>query len=304
MHDKPDTMTRRHVLGLVAAGVVGAAAAPLGLFATASSAAGTRRLGVQLYTVRDQIARDAAATLKAIAEIGYRELEILQPTLETILPIARSLELSPVAVHVDPALVLDGGTPAADKGFADLVATASAGGVRHLVLAWIPQARRPDSAAGYRALGDSLNRAGERASRAGLQLAYHNHAFEFQEFDRNRRALDLIVEATDAALVKLELDVFWVAVTGADPVALIRAHAGRIALMHLKDKAKNVGPSLREDQVPRTAFTEAGAGTLDFRAIFAAADAAGVQHYFVEQDHTPGDPLASLRKSYQYLASL
>jgi len=295
--------TRRDVLRLTAAAVAGAAVSPSTLFAS-GAVAGSRRLGAQLYTVRDQIAKDPAATLRAIAEIGYREIEVLQPTLDTVVPIARALDLAPVAMHIDPALVLDAGTPAAEKGLAVVSGQARAAGVRYLVLAWIPPERRPGSSAGYRALGASLNRAGEQAARAGLTFGYHNHAFEFQTFDENRRALDLIVESTDPALVKLELDVFWVAVTGADPVAVIRQHAGRIALMHLKDKKHGVGPALREDQVPRTAFAEVGAGTLDFRAILAAADAAGVQHFIVEQDHTEGDPIASLRRSYTHLKTL
>ena len=104
--------------------------------------------------------------------------------------------------------------------------------------------------------------------------------------------------------MKFELDVFWVSVTGADPVALIKEHAGRVALVHLKDKAKDTPRETNEAKVAATAFKEAGNGSLDFAAILDAAKAAGVEHFFVEQDHTPGDPIASLKQSYTYLQSL
>jgi sugar phosphate isomerase/epimerase len=295
--------TRRDVLKLAAAGVAGAVASPSSIL-SAAAAAGPRRFGAQLYTVRDVIGRDPAATLRAIAEAGYREVEVLQPGFDKVVTLSRAAGLDPVAVHLDPALVLDGTEPAVAARLAEFAARARDAGTRYLVLAWIPPARRPTGAAGYTALGASLNRAGEAAKRAGLGFAYHNHAFEFQPVEGDRRALDVIAASSDAALVKFELDVFWVAVTGADPVAVIRQHTGRVGLLHLKDKAEGVGPVLREDQVPRTAFVEVGAGTLDFRAILAAADGAGVQHFVVEQDHTPGDPVASLRKSYQYLSAL
>ncbi len=96
---------------------------------------------------------------------------------------------------------------------------------------------------------------------------------------------------------------FWAAITGADPVETIRRYAGRIALVHLKDKDTQAARSLVES-VPRQSFVEVGSGTLNFVAILAASHAAGVEHYFVEQDFTPGDPVESLTKSYTYLARL
>src|SRR5690606_18420842 len=116
-----------------------------------------------------------------------------------------------------------------------------------------------------------------------------------------RLPLDVLMSATDPALVKLELDVFWVGITGNDPVAMIGKYGSRIALMHLKDKSAGAPTATQEMQVPPTAFSEVGSGSLDFPAILKAGAAAGVAHYFVEQDHTPGNPIDSLRKSYEYL---
>ena len=97
---------------------------------------------------------------------------------------------------------------------------------------------------------------------------------------------------------------FWVGITGADPVDLLTQYKGRVALVHLKDTAKGAPHATDESKVPAATFQEVGSGSLDFPAILKAADAAGVEHYFVEQDHTPGDPIASLRKSYDYLQTI
>ncbi len=134
-----------------------------------------------------------------------------------------------------------------------------------------------------------------------MQLCYHNHGFEFEPLADGRRPLDVLMGAVKPELVKLELDVFWVSVTGADPVALIQQYAGRIPLLHLKDKAKGTAPETQESKVAPTTFTPVGAGAVDFPAVLKAAAAAGVEHYFVEQDHAQGDPIAALKQSYQYL---
>ena len=145
---------------------------------------------------------------------------------------------------------------------------------------------------------------GEQVKKAGLQLCYHNHGFEFEPLADGRRPLDVLMGAVKPELVKLELDVFWVSLTGADPVALIQQYSGRIPLLHLKDKAKGAPPETQESKVAPTTFTPVGAGAVDFPAVLKAAAAAGVEHYFVEQDHTQGDPIAALRQSYQYLRTL
>ena len=127
-------------------------------------------------------------------------------------------------------------------------------------------------------------------------------SFEFATLPDGRRALDVMLAAADPELVKLELDVFWVSVAGGDPVALIKQFSGRIPLMHLKDKMKGAPQSYTE-MVPPQTFVEVGSGAIDFPAVLKAAGDARVEHYFVEQDQSP-DPIASLRKSFEYLRSL
>ena len=165
-------------------------------------------------------------------------------------------------------------------------------------------AERGGGAPYYLQLADRLNTVGEQVKKAGLQLCYHNHGFEFEPLADGRRPLDVLMGAVKPELVKLELDVFWVSLTGADPVALIQQYSGRIPLLHLKDKAKTAPTETQESKVPPTTFTPVGAGAVDFPAVLKAATAAGVEHFFVEQDHAQGDPLAALKQSYQYLRTL
>jgi sugar phosphate isomerase/epimerase len=302
-------MSRREVLQLAAASGLGS------LIPRRAEAKAPEVLGVQLYTVRDQIGKDPAGTLKAIADIGYKEVEVIRGTLATVAPLAKQNGLAPVGIHVDGVLITGNWDSykqmvarypqaALPDGYdlAACIRDAQGVGAKYLVMPYLMPQERPTDAAGFAAFGKTLNKAGEQIKKAGLQLCYHNHAFEFAALPDGRRALDVMLAAADPALVRLELDVFWVSVAGADPVALINQYAGRIALMHLKDKMKGAPQSFNEG-VPKETFVEVGSGALDFPAIFQAASAAKVEHYFVEQDQSP-DPIASLKKSYDYLKGL
>ena len=291
-------LTRRELLQLAAASGIGSF---IGGGARAEASA-LSAIGVQLYTVRDQMSKDPAAALKAIAEIGYKEVEIIHTTLATVGPLAKQYGLNAVSTHVDVRL-LTGQSVSGGGDLATVIGQAQEAGIKYIVMPSIMPNDRPKDAAGFASLGASLGKAGEQIKKAGLQLCYHNHAFEFTPLPDGRRSLDVLLAATDPELLKLEMDVFWVSVAGADPVTLINQYKGRVALMHLKDKMKGAPVSLTE-MVPRTTFVEVGSGALDFPAILKAANAAGVQHFFVEQDQTPGDPIDSLRKSYQYLKTL
>jgi sugar phosphate isomerase/epimerase len=286
-------LTRRQLLAL---SVAGAGQIVLGTRTEARRQPRKSTWGVQLYTVRDQIAKDPAATLQALARIGYTALEILQPTLPVIAPLVKPLGLSIAAVHLD-------GPTATGEGLSAFITQAKAHGVRHLVVPYVPPPQRPTDRAGFEQLASRLSRMSREVSAAGLQLCYHNHAFEFGQDRDGTRWLDVIMQGTAASGMTLELDVFWAAITGADPVETIRRYPGRIALVHLKDKDPQAARSLVES-VPRQSFVEVGSGALDFAAILAASRAAGVEHYFVEQDFTPGDPVESLKKSYTYLTGL
>ena len=294
-------MNRRECLSLLASAAM-VPLVPEGLRAA-------RTWGVQLYTVRDLLRDRAAETLKAIAAIGYKELELGRGELPKLAPIARQLGLKPVSVHMEAPFVTGDwsswkGGPPSGLTLNRAVEEIRTHGVTYAVVAYLFPDQRGSDGDWYKRFAEQMNRAGEVAKRSGVTLGYHNHGFEFETLRDGSRPLDVLVRELDPSLVKLEVDVFWVSVTGADPLEVLKSLGNRVALVHLKDKARGAAAETDERKVAESTFVEVGAGALDFRAIVAAADAVGVQHYFVEQDHTPGDPLASLTKSYAHLQSL
>jgi sugar phosphate isomerase/epimerase len=254
-------------------------------------------IGVQLYTVRDVLPKKPAETLRAIESIGYREVEATAGGLDRIWPALEATRLKPVSCHLDSKMVTQGPGDELSRTLDGLKKR----GFSYAVFPYLP----PDERGGLdviKALAEKLNRAGEKARAAGLKFCYHNHAFEFQPMDGSMPA-HVLFQGLDPELVNIELDVFWVSVSGNDPVEMLNHLTGRVPLVHLKDKASGTEVQYNES-VPRTTFKEVGSGVLDWPRVLQAADTAGVEHYFVEQDQTPGDPVDSLRQSFNYLKKL
>ncbi len=277
-------MTRRNFLAATAA-----AAATLQAKTLAS-------VGVQLYTVRSIIDAKPMETLKALEEIGYREAEVTLAGIDKIWPSLLRTKLKPVSLHMDTALFTkkqDALGPALDD--------AKKRGFQYVVCPYIAPADRGGIEV-IKKLAETLNRAGEKCRAGGLTLCYHNHAFEFEPAG-SKTLLDVLMAETDKRYVGLELDIFWSSVAGVDPVSVLKQYAGRIPLLHLKNKAAGT-EKLYKETVPKSAFKEVGDGVIDIPAVLRASGPAGVKHFFVEQDQTPGNPIDSLRKSYEYLSKL
>lgn len=250
------------------------------------------RWGVQLYTVRDRMSQDVPGTLRAVAEMGYGEVEfagLFDHPPARMRALLDELGVRAASSHVGMN-VIRGEWEAALDGAATL-------GQDTIVLPSLPGDAR--TADGLRALSEELNRAGEAARAKGLHLGFHNHDFEVRPLGAEAggdgtaasRPLDLILAHTDPELVHIQLDLFWTVHGGADPLAYFRDHPGRFLSVHAKD---------------RTAAGEmvaVGEGALDFAALLAAGEAAGVRHAFVEHDR-PDDSLASIRASIAHLKEL
>lgn len=274
-----------------------------GSLAAAAASKYTHPVGVELYTVRNVITKQPEDTLKRIAEIGYTEVEAGRDSLDQVGPICRKLGLKIPATHLEvPIIMGKGGNSATKVTLAQAIDSAKKHGVEYLVFPYLPPAERGD-ADSYRKLADQLNEAGRHCKAAGLQFAYHNHAFEFEKA-AGQRPIEIMLERFDKNLVGFEVDVFWVSTGGDDPVAFLKGLKGRVPLLHLKDRGKGCPVVNQESAVKRDCFKEIGAGTLDFAAILRTAESIGVKHYFVEQDQTPGDPVDSLAQSYRYLRNL
>lgn len=264
-------LTRRHLLGLGAA-----------LATAAAQGRPLRNIGLQLFTVRDLLTADFTGTLEKVAELGYREVEFAgilgggaRPTRELL----RRLNVTAPSLHSDYASLQSN----PDTVFE----TAHHLAARFVVCPSLDPSLR-QSAGDWARICDTLNTIGERAGRAGLTLAYHNHDFEFVDLAAGVKPYDLLLSRTDERFVKFELDVYWATKGKLDPVSLLKAHPSRFRLVHLKDMAKD------------GSFTEIGNGVLDFPGIISAAEQSGVRHLFVEQDVSP-DPLRSVATSIAYL---
>lgn len=245
-------------------------------------------LGVQLYTVRNIIGKDPGKVLQQIHQIGYGEVEFTADTLKSAWDAFQSTGLKAVSVHLN--------TSPTDEQLADVASK----GFKYAVVPYIAPADRGGVDV-MKKLAATLQAAGTRARAHGLQLCYHNHAFEYESMG-GTTPLQILMGETDAKLVQLELDVFWATVAGQNPVDLLHKYRGRVPLLHLKDKAKDLpGATQYNEKVPKETFKEVGNGTIDIPAVLKAANTAGAKHYFVEQDQTP-DPIASLKQSYDYLS--
>ena len=244
------------------------------------------RIGVQLYTVRDLMADDVAATLAAVAAIGYSEVEFagyFDHPPDEIRAMLGTNGLTAPATHVGLDLMQGDALDAS-------IASAQAIGHGWLVVPWLPESLR--TADGYREVAGILNEAGAAAASAGLRIGYHNHAFEFEpagDDPAGPTGYTVLADNLDPALVDLEIDLYWSALVGVDALALFEAYPGRFPLCHVK------GLSADRQMV------DVGAGVIDWAGIFAHSDHAGLRHYFVEHDQ-PGEPHASIQASYSYLS--
>jgi sugar phosphate isomerase/epimerase len=265
---------------------VGAAAA----LPSVMRAAFDRPLGVQVYTVRSLMPAKGEATLRAIAAIGYKELEINFDDAKKFAAVLKETGLRATGSHIQ-------GAPSRPQALDEFIGQAKELGIPAIGVPYVDVKQVKDLPAFWARFIDGLNESGERCKKAGLTFYYHHHNFEF---DPRFRAIDLMHEKLTKD-VKLEIDCFWASVAGTDPATLIEKWSGRLFALHLKDKAKDMPVSYDTSKVKREEFLEVGAGSIDWSKVLKNAERAGVQHYYVEQDFTPGDPVESLQKSYSYL---
>ncbi len=255
-------------------------------------------IGLQLYTVRDAMGKDPAGTLAKVAQIGYNSVEGATYTGTEMFYGMDGAAFSKVLK--DNGLIMPsshyrlGEDGAEMKGtilndWSKAVDDASALGVKYMICAWLSPAER-GTLDHYKKIGGDLNKAGEVCKKAGIQLCYHNHDFEFIQED-GKYPYETLLANTDKELVKMEMDMYWVTKAKQDPIALINEHPGRFPLWHLKDM----------DNTPKQMFTEVGNGIIDFKKIFKSAGKAGLKYFFVEQDICPGSPFDSITKSITYI---
>jgi sugar phosphate isomerase/epimerase len=302
-------MTRRQFLArsIAAAGLAGLAsrapAAPLGL-----------PIGLQLYTVRAEIGKDFDGTLKQVAAVGYQEVELFSFLGRKAKALRESLDaagLGCVSAHY-PLADLQGDLGpkleyARELGLTYMVCPfpgiadpkrikAASRNPRDQARAMIDALTADD----WKWNAEVLNKAGEQAKKAGIQVCYHNHHLDFKKYD-GVTALEVLLRRADKDLVKIELDCGWVHVAGESPADFIARHEDRVALLHIKDVKEGLKPTTDFGPVP---FTEVGRGAIDWQKVSAAAKKARVKRYYVEQDSTERPPLEAIKISRDYLHDL
>lgn len=238
-----------------------------------------KKIGVQLYTVRDAFAGDPEGTLGKVRAIGYDEVEFTNFAGKTPADFKQMVANAGLA------------GPSGHMSLADLRSRAdgllddmAAAGATYVVLAWLPEEERKD----WAKMGAEMTGYGAKAKARGLKFAYHNHNFEFAPLADGQIPYHQLLASTDPALVCFELDCYWASFAGHDPMEILNEHGDRIRQLHLKDKTAS------GDMAP------VGQGVIDFPAILKKAKAIGVDHVYVEHDN-PTDPFASITASYKYL---
>ena len=258
-------------------------------------------IGVQLYTVRDAMQKDPAATLGQVAQIGFNSVEGATYTgsqkfygmdPKTFSDLLTKNGLIMPSAHYRLGLEKTNGEETKGTLLHDwqrAVDDASAVGCKYMVCAYLSDVER-GGIDHYKELAGQFNTAGETCRKSGIQFCYHNHDFEFKEQD-GQLPYEVLLTNTEKDLVKMEIDLYWVTKAGHDPVELFKKHPHRFPLWHVKDM----------DTTPEHSFAEVGSGSIDFKRIFKNSKKAGLQYFFVEQDKCPGSPFDSITKSITYI---
>jgi sugar phosphate isomerase/epimerase len=278
--------TRRNFLATLGVAALGIASRDAAAAEILASSKKIKRVGVQLYTVRDMMKADLPGTLAQVAGIGYKEVEFagyFGRTPAQIRELLKRNKLSSPSSHLP--------FESLQSGWQKQLDDAKTVGHEWVTIAWIPEEKRR-TLDDWKSHAAAFNRAGEQAKAAGLRFAYHNHDFEIRPVE-GTRPLDLLLSSTDPKLVDFELDLYWVVFGGGSPLDFFNRYPKRFKMVHVKDSA---GP-------PDNKMVDVGQGKIDFRSIFAQSEKAGIKHYFVEHDQ-PADPIATLRNSYNYLHAL
>ncbi|MCW1915737.1 sugar phosphate isomerase/epimerase [Luteolibacter sp. GHJ8] len=293
-------MNRRSFLLSSAASSLALAPSSSLLAALAKDNAYRANIGIQLYTLRDALSKDAAGTLKKVAEAGYKQVELYGfPNCQPLIDGAKAAGLAINSAHFEWDSVINPKDEAMSD-FKKIVARAKELGIGNLVIPYLQDNVRK-TLADYKKIAANANKAAAIAKKEGIQLSYHNHAFEFEPKEGGKTGYDVFIEEFSADM-QFEIDVFWVKVAAKDPAELITKLSGRVSQLHLKDLKKDTKvPEF--GNLPADAFKELGNGMIPMEPIIEAASKAGVKHCHVEQDQSP-DALASIKQSIDYLAKL
>lgn len=253
-----------------------------------------KKVGLQLYTLRNPISKDVRGVIAKVADIGFREVETfgyspkggfwgLKPN--EFKSLIRSHDIKSPSGHYNFEPYF--GSNNMDN-LKENIEAAQELDQKYLTVPYLSEPLRKNLDS-YKSLAEKLNQAAVLAKQGGLQLAYHNHDFEFMNFN-GTTGYDILTRETSPEDLKFELDIYWAVKAGKDPIALFEQNPGRYAMWHVKDM----------DRTDKS-YTEVGSGTIDYSKIFAKYKLSGMKHYFVEQDVIKGELFESITRSFQHI---
>ncbi|TBO42400.1 sugar phosphate isomerase/epimerase family protein [Pedobacter kyonggii] len=294
--------TRRSFLQKVSFASAAAFLSPSLVITALAESAKVSKIGIGLFTLREQLTADVKATIEQVAKIGYSQVEtyygypgkyevkgfwgLEAKDFNTLLK-ANGL-ISPGG-HYNVNEFLSSGD---DKVLKSHIETAATVGQKYFVIPALPTDIRANGTLDdYKRMASKFNQAAELCQKSGLKLAYHNHNFEFKDKGNGATGYGILLAETDAKLVGFELDIFWAVNAGLNPVDMFKKNPGRYKMFHVKDM----------DKTDKAVFVEVGSGRIDFKRIFAASKLAGVDYIFTEQDIIMKAPYESITESYNYI---
>jgi sugar phosphate isomerase/epimerase len=279
-------MNRRTFIGTATA------AALMSRIGWAASERRIEKIGLELYTVRNLLKEDFEGTIAKVAKIGYKEVEFagylndlpdVKPSLKRAREILDANGLSAPAAHIAYKML-------SPENWPTVIEACKVLGHAYIVNPSIDRELAKTSD-GWKRATEVFNRAGEESLKSGIVFGYHNHTEEFKALPDGKVPYDILLTESDPKVVKMELDLGWAHEAHADPLQYFAKYPGRFPLVHVKDFDQH------------DMMTDVGRGVIDWKAIFAKSELAGIKHYFVEHDE-PMMPMESIRKSYEYLEKL
>jgi sugar phosphate isomerase/epimerase len=274
-------------------------------------------VGIQLYMVSKPLGEDTPGTLKQLYAIGYREVESAGLGKHTAKELRGYLD---DAGLVCPSAHLQLAGEKIEEQFDEAHALGAKYAVSSVLRTFSPEFMKavreamqsngatpmpkaaPMTLDDFKRTAERMNDVGAKAKAAGLQYAYHNHNFEFEKMPDGGPGYDVLVKETDPELVKFEIDCGWMVVAGSDPVAYFKQYPGRFRMLHIKDFKPGSAPTTQLTGAGRPQGTDLGTGFVEYKAIFSAGKAAGIEHIFVEQEAPFAvSQLESAKVDYAYL---
>jgi len=250
-------------------------------------------VGIQLYSLRDDLPKDPKGILKQLAAFGYKEVESYEGAQGMFWGLGHKgfkqymdeLGMKIVSSHCDFR-----------QDFERKAAEAAEIGMSYLICPYVGPQKTLDD---YKKLAEDFNKAGETCKKNGIRFAYHNHDYSFR-LQEGQYPQDIFMQNTDKGLMDYEMDIYWVVTAGQDPLTWLKKYSGRFKLCHVKDRKKGAVPQPGEPNLS----VIVGTGSIDFKTILAAARKEGMQHYILEQEAYEKAPIECVKEGAAYLNKL